>query len=84
MHLTKEAVQYNRDFPPKMYLYVNNSLTYKIISIYRMFYFWTYLSNSQKHWWWEAEKHKQTFNTEESKNKQKEHHQQNQTQQQQQ
>lgn len=28
---------------------------------------WTYLSNSKKHWWWEAEKHEQVFSTEEWK-----------------
>lgn len=30
-------------------------------------YLWTYLSNSKKQWWWEAEKHEQVFSTDEWK-----------------
>lgn len=55
--------------PPKIYLCANISLTYKIMSTCSMIYLWTYLSNSKKHWWWEAEKHKQRFNTKKGKKK---------------
>lgn len=69
-------MQYNRDFPPKIYLYANISLTYKIMSAFSMLYYiiyliWTYLSDSKKHWWWEAEKHKQIFNIAKMKRKKK-------------
>lgn len=36
-------MQYNRDFPPKIYLYANISLTYKIMSAFNMLYYIIYL-----------------------------------------